>query len=183
MVKNKKHWNGRFVVGITTVFVAGVLLGDRWTDSGKCGRRAMAQESSNRPAPSPDHWLSSSQEERRSQLERHLRGLDVAMMEIGHRFEQLCSATQDRNWPLAQYQIEKIDLVLRLALQRRPKRAASAKPFLTETIPFVKKAIVEASGGSGRDILPQAMKRLRMDCMKCHVKENVPHFVVSIPVE
>ena len=87
----------------------------------------------------------------------------------------------DRNWPYAQYQIEKMELALQLALERRPQRAESAKPFLQETIPFVKQAIASASVEGDAAGYAKAMDRLRMDCMKCHVAEHVPHFRVEAP--
>lgn len=81
-----------------------------------------------------------------------------------------------RNWPYAKYRIEQMELVLQLALERRPQRAGSAKPFLQETVPFIKQAIAAASDGGGAAAYTKAMDRLRTDCMKCHVAENVPHF-------
>jgi len=126
------------------------------------------------------HWLSSDWGDARDQAERHFRGLDVAMMEIGHRFRELHYAGIDHNWPYAQYQVEKIELALKLALERRPKRAKSAKPFLDETIPYVKKAIQAASKRVSAESFASVVDRMRADCMKCHVAENVPHFTVYI---
>lgn len=128
-----------------------------------------------------NHWLAAEDDARRDQLERHLRGLDVAMFEIAHRFNELYYAGQDRNWLYAQYQIEKIELALKLALERRPARAASARPFVEETIPFVKDAIKAAAAGDAKQRYDDAMDRLRTDCMKCHVAEDVPHFIVYFP--
>ncbi len=127
------------------------------------------------------HWLAEDRAAQRGQIERHLRGLDVAMVEIGYRFNELYWAGRDRNWPYATYQIEKLELALRLALERRPKRRASAQPFLDETIPFVAKAIKQAEAEHSAAPFDKAMSRLRMDCMVCHVKENVPHFTVYFP--
>lgn len=127
-----------------------------------------------------DHWLHSDWDNAREQTERHFRGLDVAMMEIGHRFNELHFAGIDRNWPYAQYQVEKIELALKLALERRPKRAKSAEPFLRETIPYVKKAIQAASKRESTEPFEDVVGRMRTDCMKCHVEENVPHFTVYL---
>jgi hypothetical protein len=114
-------------------------------------------------------------EELRS-VERHLRGLDVAMAEIGYRFTELCFAGQDGNWDYAKYQAEKIDLALRLALERRPKRARSARPFLEEDLPAVRVAIESREAVR----FGVAMERLRTACMKCHANEDVPYFSVEL---
>lgn len=172
--------NGRRLAGglcLVATFVAGMFAGTKWLEPDSVRAAAHAQQ----PAPGNDHWLIDESNGRRDQLERHLRGLDVAMLEIGHRFNEMHFAGRDRNWPYAQYQIEKIELALQLALERRPQRAKSAKPFLEETIPFIKQSIAAAADGGGAAAYAKAMDRLRTDCMKCHVAENVPHFRVEFP--
>ncbi len=146
-------------------------------------RSRQAQEQSRQPPKPPapaakNDWLAEDRSAQRDELQRHLRGLDVAMVEIGYRFNELYWAGRDRNWPYAKYQIEKVELAMKLALERRPKRAASSKPFLDETIPLVKKAIEQAAATGDRKVYDDAMGRLRTDCMKCHVDEDVPHFTV-----
>lgn len=126
-------------------------------------------------------WLADTAERQRDQMEKHLRGLDVAMMEVGYRFVELFFAGHDGNWDYAKYQIEKIELATQLALERRPQRAASAEPFLRETIPLMKQAIEDARRTRDVRSFDDAMERLRMDCMKCHVSENVPYFTVYFP--
>ncbi len=165
----------------TLGFLAGLFAGAWWLDGAARSSAAHGQDVSQRPASDEAHWLADDRAAGRDQLERHLRGLDLAMMEIGYRFNELHWAGRDRNWPYAQYQIEKIELALRLALERRPKRTASAKPFLDETIPFVKKAIEQAAAGRDGDAYIDALERLRSDCMTCHVQEKVPHFTVYFP--
>jgi len=110
-------------------------------------------------------------------VERQLRGLDVAMAEIGYRFTELYYAGLDGNWDYATYQAQKIDLALRLALERRPKRAQSSQPFLDEDLLFVSETINARDPARFR----QAMDRLRTGCMKCHVNEKVPYFTVELP--
>lgn len=114
-------------------------------------------------------WLTGTLEEKLAQIERQLRGLDVTMTEIGYRYNELVSAGKTRNWDYAQYQAEKIELSLRLALERRPKRAASAQPFLNETVPEVLRAIKTKDGPT----LDAAIERLRGGCTQCHRAENV----------
>ena len=122
-------------------------------------------------------WLRGTPREQTPILEKHLRGLDVAMFEIGYRFTEIYFAGQDRNWDYAKYHAEKIDLALRLALERRPKRGPSSQPFLNEALPVVMKAIESQDQAQ----FYEAMERLRSSCMKCHTDEQVPHFTVEFP--
>ena len=127
--------------------------------------------------PAPGDWLKSAPEERVRQLERHLRGTDVAMWEIGYRFSELFFAGEDGNWDYAKYQAEKIDLALRLALERRPKRAQSAQPFLANDLPAVQQTIAARDPAAFRD----AIERLRAGCVRCHTNEKLPFFTVELP--
>lgn len=128
----------------------------------------------------PGQWLVGKPADRTEQMERHFRGLDVAMVEIAYRYDQLHRAGAESNWPYAQYQIEKIELALSLAVERRPKREASARQFLDETVPFMKQAIRQASMSHDRDAYQAALQRLRSDCIMCHVKEKVPYMPVEV---
>jgi hypothetical protein len=133
------------------------------------------------PAPPPPEagttWLKGAADERMRTVEKHLRGLDVAMVEIGYRFGELYWAGQDRNWDHAKYQADKVRLALELAIERRPQRAASAQPFLTEDLPDVVAAI-EAKDPARYQA---ALERLRTACAKCHVAESVPFFTAQFP--
>jgi hypothetical protein len=110
-------------------------------------------------------------------VEEQLRGLDISMVEIGYRFDELYFAGRGRNWDYAKYQADKVRLSLELALKRRPKRAASAQPFLAEDLP----ALVQAIEAKDPERYQAAIERLRTGCMKCHVAESVPFFVVQFP--
>lgn len=125
----------------------------------------------------PDGWLKGSTGEQMRSVQEQLRGLDVAMVEIGYRFSELYFAGEDRNWDYAKYQADKVRLALELALERRPKRAASAQPFLKEDLP----ALVQAIEAKDLARYQGAMDRLRTACMKCHVAESVPFFTVQWP--
>ena len=128
-------------------------------------------------AASAGEWLKGTPGEQLRTVEKQLRGLDVTMAEIGYRFTELHFAGEDGNWDYAKYQAEKIDLALRLALERRPKRAKSAQPFLNESLPPVQQAIA----GRDQKVFREAMARLRTGCMKCHADENVSYFTVEMP--
>jgi len=122
-------------------------------------------------------WLEGATDDQMTAIERQLRGLDIAMIEIGYRFGELYWAGQDRNWDYAKYQADKVRLVLELAVERRPKRAASAQPFLTEDLP----AVVAAIEAKDSDRYQLALERLRTACAKCHVAESVPFFTAQFP--
>jgi len=122
--------------------------------------------------PGTGGWLTGTTEEKFAQIERHLRGLDVSMAEIGYRYGELLFAAKLENWEYAKYQTEKIDLSLRLALERRPARAESSMPFLEESLPPVMAAIAAQDG----DQLTKALEQLHAGCVECHRKENVLHF-------
>jgi len=127
-------------------------------------------------AVTADEWLKGAAGAQLHTVERHLRGLDVAMAEIGYRFTELYFAGLDGNWDYANYQTQKIDLALRLALERRARRSQSSQPFLNDDLPFVSEAIKTRDPAGFR----QAMDRLRTACMKCHTDENVPYFTVEL---
>jgi hypothetical protein len=122
-------------------------------------------------------WLKGSTSEQLTAVEQQFRGLDVAMVEIGYRFGELYWAGQDRNWDYARYQADKIKLALELSLQRRPKRAASAQPFLTDDLPVVVAAIDAKDAGRYQ----AALERLRAGCLRCHVAESMPFFTAQFP--
>lgn len=129
------------------------------------------------PPVKQDRWITGGMREGFDTVERHLRGLDVAMMEIGYRFNELYFAGQDRNWDYAKYQAEKIELALRLAIERRPKRAASSQPFLNVALPALHQAVASRDARQ----FTAAMDQLKTGCMKCHTDESVPHFIVEFP--
>ena len=139
--------------------------------------RGLASAGDGHAALTENEWLIGPAGAQLHTVERQLRGLDVTMAEIGYRFTELYYAGLDGNWDYASYQAQKIDLALRLALERRPKRAQSSQPFLDEDLPFVSETIKTRDPAKFR----QAMDRLRTGCMKCHTNENVPYFTVELP--
>ncbi len=117
-------------------------------------------------------WLTGTPDENYDSMERHLRGMDVAMVEIGYRYGELLAAAGTRNWDYARYQTEKTDLVMRLALERRPKRAKSAHSFLDTDLPAVLTAVKHQDGTA----LDKALDLLHASCVQCHTDENVQYF-------
>jgi len=158
-------------LSIGIAVAAGALLG--WVAAGGGGgpeSDAVARAA----APS---WIRGNADERFARIEAHLRGLDVAMAEIGYRYTELHFAVQDRNWDYADYQMGKIELALRLAVERRPKRASSATAFLTDDWPAVQAGVRSRRPDSAEE----ALGRLRAACMRCHASEQVPYFTLDVP--
>ena len=149
------------------VLVAGCVAPDRRSGEGGPEVSSGSEHSS---------WLTGSAAERFATIERQLRGLDQAMAEIGYRYGELVVAAHERNWDYAVYQTEKIDLALRLALERRPARAASAMPFLEKSLPAVAAAIGSRDGAT----LDGALAALEAGCVQCHRAEDVLFFKPAV---
>lgn len=157
------------MAAIILAVIAFTLAGASWWESRRNTARYASPSSTQSPAP---EWLSGSTEERFLKVERQLRGLDQAMAEIGYRYGELLIAGRQRNWDYAKYQAEKIDLSLKLALERRAKRAQSSQPFLKEDLPAVLQAIQSKNGQQ----MDGALQRLHNSCITCHRAENVLYF-------
>ena len=146
----------------------GLLLGG--------GLAAWGCGSSPAIAPGPT-WLAGDREEQVLQLERHLRGFDVAMMEAGYRYIDLYWAGQDANWEAAAYQVQKMRLAIENGLERRPKRATSVRAFLAGPLAAMDGAI------SARDpeLFAGRFQDLTAGCNACHATEQVPFFEIRPP--
>ena len=160
------------------IFSAALWWRLKQTDSaGRNENRTTDHSSITSSTPRTDHWLKGTTDERLSQVEVQLRGLDKTMVEVGYRFTELYLAGKEQNWDYAKYQAEKMDLAIRLGLERRPKRSASAQFFLKDEIPMALKAIESKDA----QVFQSAMERLRSACVKCHNLEQVPYFTVEFP--
>jgi hypothetical protein len=155
-------WNGRRCLSL------GLLLGGCLTACG-CGSASTSTSGST--------WLSRDPDEQQVQLERQLRGFDVAMMETGYRYVELYWAGRDANWDAAAYHVGKIRLAIENGLERRPKRAASAQPFLAGPLAATEAAI------AARDpkLFAERFESLTAGCNACHAMEKVAFFEVRPP--
>jgi hypothetical protein len=166
--------SGKLSVGaIILAVVACVFAGGSWWESQRAAARQPDLSSNGSPPPD---WLTGSTEQRFLKIERQFRGLDQAMAEIGYRYGELWRASRERNWEYAKYQAEKIELSLKLALERRPKRAPSSQPFLNEDLP----AVLQAIQSKNDQQLDGALERLHNACVACHRAENVLYFRESV---
>jgi hypothetical protein len=121
-------------------------------------------------------WLQGTTDERFVQVARQLRGFDVAMVETGYRYGELYWAGKDRNWGYAEYQAEKIATAIENGLERRPKRAESAR-MLDGPLAEVR----TAAQSQDPEAFDRAFDALTMTCNACHTAERVPFVVVREP--
>jgi hypothetical protein len=121
-------------------------------------------------------WLQGDVDERFALVSRHLRGFDLAMVEVGYRYTELYWAGNDRNWAYADYQLEKIETAVANGVQRRPKRADSAR-MLEGAVASVRKTI-EARDSAG---FAQSFAALTATCNTCHQSERVAFMTVVPP--
>jgi len=121
-------------------------------------------------------WLRGDTDHRFALVAKHLRGFDMAMVEVGHRYAELYWASRDRNWEYAAYQIGKIETAVANGLERRPQRAASAQ-MLAPAVIQVRAAI----DGRDHSALDTAIGTLTATCNACHQAERVPFIHVAPP--
>ena len=138
--------------------------------------------SESRPAASPrmpdSQWLSDGTTDARfERVARHLRGFDVAMVEAGYRYGEAYWAGQDQNWDYAVYQLRKIRTAIDNGLERRPKRAASAK-----LIDLPLRALEGAAARHDRAGFARDFANLTTACNGCHLAESVAFVRVAAPM-
>ena len=126
-----------------------------------------------------DGWLKGDEVQKFETIAKQLRGFDMAMVETGYRYQELYWAGKDENWEYASYQAEKIKVAIGNGLERRPKRAESAKNFLNVALPEMDSAI--ASRDTIRFV--RAFNALTANCLACHALEKVAYVTVKTPVE
>lgn len=126
-----------------------------------------------------DRWLADDLDARWASVEKQFRGLDVAMIEIGYRYQELYWSGQEGNWPYAGYQVSKLRLALENALERRPRRSPSAEAIFLPTLDEMARAV------ESEDLVrfDQTFSGLTSACNACHNAEGVPTFYVRTPGE
>jgi hypothetical protein len=138
---------------------------------------ASCKPSSENEALGFNGWLGGNTNEKINTLSNHLRGFDMAMVETGHRYNELYWAGIDANWEYADYQIDKIKLAIQNGFERRPLRAESGQHFMTVSLPDMKNAI--ASKDSTEFF--RGYQMLTNSCNACHILEKVEFFAVKEP--
>ena len=124
-----------------------------------------------------DGWLTGSEEERHTAIERQLGGFSATMWEVGYRYNVLYWAGEDRNWELAAYQIEKIRSAMENGFERRPAREPSAESFMESALPALDSAVRERDPVQFED----RFLALTLSCNRCHVDEGIGYARVTRP--
>lgn len=122
-------------------------------------------------------WIQENDPEKFKLIEKQFRGFDVSMMEVGYRYQELYWAGKEKNWSYAKYQVDKIELSIKNALIRRPKRKNSSKYFLDNVLPEIKN-IIEKKESNKFEI---SFTKLTNGCNTCHTQEKVEFFRVNKP--
>jgi hypothetical protein len=117
-------------------------------------------------------------DERFARAAKHLRGFDMAMVETGYRYTELHWAGRDANWDYAMYQLEKIRTAVENGVERRPRRAASAKMLDAGLI-----GVEEAIKARDSSAFSKSFEALTTICNACHKAERVSFITVAIPTE
>lgn len=130
-------------------------------------------------APVSNGWIHGDSGQRWQAVGKHLRGLDVAMVEIGYRYQELYWAGVDSNWDYADYQQSKIKLSLKNALERRPKRRSSAEQLFLPVLDAMNQAVATRE----RAAFDEAFGALTASCNSCHAAEGVASFYVERPAD
>lgn len=157
----------------------GLVLLLSMTGCGQSGPTPTGAPTGSARAVGQDGWLMGDAERMLDTVADHLRGMDVAMVEIDHRYNELYWAGTDGNWEYAAYQLEKIQLSLEQALKRRPLRRQSAQAFLTDVIPRMQAAIDSRESGQ----FERMFNSMTTNCNACHVMEKMAFIRVAQPQE
>ncbi len=126
------------------------------------------------------NWLTetNSTQEQFAKVERQLRGFDLAMVEVGYRFNSLYFAIKDKNYPLANYQWDKIKKSIENGIIRRPARKANSQSMFLDT---QYKSMKEALEKKDERLITKEYKKTKHVCNACHVAERVPFIKVIDP--
>lgn len=125
-------------------------------------------------------WLmdTNTTQEKFKAIQTQFRGFDLAMVEVGYRFNSFYFAIQDKNYDLAQYQWDKIKKAIENGIIRRPKRAQNAKAMFLDT---QYKTMSDALKSKDAKAVTKAYATTKKLCNTCHVAEKVPFIEVVDP--
>lgn len=126
------------------------------------------------------NWLleTKTDQEKFKAIQKQLRGFDLAMVEVGYRFNSFYFAINDKNYYLAQYQWDKIKKAIENGTHRRPKRKKNSETmFLDSEYKTMSEAL---DSKNAKDIQKEYEKTKRL-CNACHVAEKVPFIHVIDP--
>ena len=126
------------------------------------------------------NWLieTNTTQEKFKKIQKQFRGFDLAMVEVGYRFNSFYFALKDKNYPLADYQLDKIKKTIINGTERRPKREENSKIlFLDTQYKKMKEALIKEEPKQ----IWQEFNNTKISCNHCHIAENVPFIEVINP--
>ena len=125
-------------------------------------------------------WLmeTNSTQDKFKKIQKQFRGFDLAMVEVGYRFNSFYFALKDENYPLANYQFDKIKKAIENGTERRPKRKENSENiFLNSQYLSMRKALEKKDS----KMIWNEFNSTKQSCNACHVAENVPFIEVIDP--
>jgi cytochrome c556 len=154
--------------GVVALVAAAFFMG--------CSRSSQNRSPDEGRAVEGSEWLRGDVETRFALVAKHLRGFDMAMVEVGYRYGELYWASREQNWEYAAYQLGKIETAVANGVERRPLRAASARMF--DGVVTQVRAAIDRRDTSA---LETAIETLTATCNACHQAERVPYIHVAPP--
>lgn len=111
-------------------------------------------------------------------IQKQLRGFDLAMVEVGYRFNEFYFALKNKNYDLAEYHWDKIKKAIENGIIRRPKRAMNSKAMFLDTQYYLMKKALKSKDANQ---IWQQYEKTKVACNACHAAEKVPFINVVDP--
>jgi len=126
------------------------------------------------------NWLLETKDEDKKfkAIQKQFRGFDLAMVEVGYRFNSFYFALKDKNYDLANYQLDKIKKSMANGIIRRPAREQNSKTMFIDT---QYKAMKKALESKDDKLIIKEYEKTKRVCNACHEAENVPFIKVIDP--
>jgi len=126
------------------------------------------------------NWLleTKDDEQKFKKIQKQFRGFDLAMVEVGYRFNTFYFAIEDKNYDLAHYQLDKIKKAIQNGIERRPARKENSEMMFLDT---QYKAMKEALKSKDTKKIEQEYTNTKQLCNSCHSAERVPFIHVTDP--
>lgn len=144
---------------------------------GAIGAQSVPPAQSAKPSTSSS-WLSGNLDEKLTQLAKHHRGFDMAMVETGYRYSELYFAGKSSNWDYALYQLEKIKVAIENGYERRPARKTSSENLFLGKPYF---DLSQAIKAKDQKRFNKAFSATTTACNHCHTVERVPFIKIDEP--
>lgn len=126
------------------------------------------------------NWLLQTKEDTQKfkKIQKQLRGFDMAMLEVGYRFNKFYFAMNDKNYDFAQYQWDKIKKAIQNGIERRPARKKNSELMFLDTQYEIMSDALDSKDFKRIQKEYDVTKNL---CNACHKAEKVPFIRVIDP--